>query len=306
MLYLIKNLFLKKFRLSLVSFIAVFFTSPFFSLTAHGHEDLSFDSVEVAPGLHMLFGVGGFVGGNVGLSVGDDGVAMIDNGVATAIEILLKEVSEITDKPVDYLINTHIHGDHIGNNATFGGEGASIISHDNLRESLVKSGKASAAAIPVITFADEMTLHLNGDEATIFHVANAHTDGDAIIHFKNANVIHTGDVMFNGMFPFIDGNNNGTMRGVIEALTKIESMANEKTKIMPGHGDLASKADVTTTIAMLKDSYDLVAAMVKDGKTDEEILAANPLSKYESFSWNFINTEKMTTQVLSAARFFPL
>ena len=300
---LVKTSFLKKIRLSLVVLTALFACLPAHS---HDHSELSFDSIEVTPGLHMLFGVGGFAGGNIGLLVGSDGVAMIDNGLATGLDILLKEVAEITDKPVDYLINTHIHGDHIGNNAAFGKEGASIISHDKLRASLVKKGDAGADAIPAITFADEMTLHINGDQATIFHIANAHTDGDAIIHFKNANVIHTGDIMFNGMFPFIDGNSNGTLRGVIAALTKIESMANENTKIMPGHGELANKADVATTIAMLKDSYDLVSAMVKDGKTDEEILAANPLSKYESFSWNFITTEKMTTQVLSAARFFPL
>jgi len=287
MLKLIKTSPIKEIRLCFASLIAVISISLFFNQAVHGQE-LSFDSVEVAPGLHMLFGVGG------------------DNGVASALDILLEQVGEITDKPVDYLINTHIHGDHIGNNAAFGGEGARIISHDNLRESLVKSGKAGAAAIPVITFTEEMTLHINGDEATIFHVANAHTDGDAIIHFKNANVIHTGDVMFNGMFPFIDGNNGGALPGVIAALTKIESMANEQTKIMPGHGILAARDDVTKTIAMLTDSYELVDAMVKEGKTDEEIIAANPLSKYESFSWNFINTEKMTTQVLAAARSVPL
>lgn len=299
---LIKTPLARKIRLNFVLLTSIFFINAFLSQVTHAQDELSFDSIEVAPGLHMLFGVGGFTGGNVGLSVGDDGVAMIDNGVATALDILLKQVGEITDKPVDYLINTHIHGDHIGNNAAFGGEGASIISHDNLRASLVSSGKAGSEAIPVITFAEEMTLHINGDEATIFHIANAHTDGDAIIHFKNANVIHTGDIMFNGMFPFIDGNNGGTVPGVIAALTKIESMANDQTKIMPGHGILASKADVTETIAMLSDSLELVTAMVKEGKTDEEIFAANPLSKYESFSWNFINTEKMTAQVLAAAR----
>jgi len=279
-----------------------------FSLSAHSHEhaSLSFDSVEVTPGLHMLFGVGGFTGGNVGLSVGDDGVAMIDNGVATALDILKKRVAKITDKPIDYLINTHLHGDHIGNNAAFGENGARIISHDNLRKSVVAQGGGSKASIPVITFANQMTLHINGDEAIVTHVANAHTDGDAIIHFRNANVIHTGDVMFNGLFPFIDGNNAGSMRGVIAALSQIESMADENTKIMPGHGPLASKADVSKTIAMLKDSYKLVADMVKADKTDKEIYAANPLSKYDRYSWSFITTEKMTAQTISAARFFPM
>lgn len=278
-------------------------------LAAYAHEDhaeLSFDSIEVTPGLHMLYGVGGFTGGNVGLSVGDDGVAMIDNGVATALDILSERVATITDKPIDYLINTHLHGDHIGNNAAFGKDGARIISHDNLRKSLIAQGESDTNSIPVITFADQMTLHINGDEAMVIHVANAHTDGDAIIHFKNANVIHTGDVMFNGLFPFIDGNNDGSLRGVIAALVKVESIADRSTKIMPGHGPLASKADVSKTIAMLNDAYKLVAEMVSNGKTDEQIYQANPLAKYEAYNWAFITTEKMTTQVISAARFFPL
>ena len=303
---ILKKLGLKKLILNLTSLLTLFALSN--NVAAHGddHPELFFDSIEVTPGLHMLFGVGGFTGGNVGLSVGSDGVVMIDNGVKTALDILLARVAKITDKPVDYLINTHIHGDHIGNNAAFGGDGARIISHDKLRKSLVAKGEASSAAIPVLTFADQITLHINGDEANIFHVENAHTDGDAIIHFKNANVIHTGDVMFNGMFPFIDGNDGGALRSVIDALARIESIANDDTKIMPGHGTLASKADVSKTIAMLKDSYQLVANMVKDGKTDEEIQSANPLSKYEEYSWGFINTEKMTAQVITAARYFPL
>lgn len=301
---LIKKTFIKKCLSGL--FLTLTMTV---GLAAYAHEDhaeLSFDSIEVTPGLHMLYGVGGFTGGNVGLSVGDDGVAMIDNGVATALDILSERVATITDKPIDYLINTHLHGDHIGNNAAFGKDGARIISHDNLRKSLIAQGESDTNSIPVITFADQMTLHINGDEAMVIHVANAHTDGDAIIHFKNANVIHTGDVMFNGLFPFIDGNNDGSLRGVIAALVKVESIADRSTKIMPGHGPLASKADVSKTIAMLNDAYKLVAEMVSNGKTDEQIYQANPLAKYEAYNWAFITTEKMTTQVISAARFFPL
>lgn len=258
----------------------------------------------------MIYGVEGFTGGNVGVSIGEDGVAMIDNGVSSVLALLREEVAKLTDQPVDYLINTHVHGDHIGNNKAFGTDGTRIISHDNLRASLVDKGifngqeyaAAPKAALPVLTFEDKMTLHINGDTAKILHFAKAHTDGDAVIHFQQANVIHTGDIMFNQRFPFIDRDNGGSLTGVIAALQSIAAMAGPETKIIPGHGPLAKRGDVETTIAMLEDSRDLVAALIAEGKSDEDILAANPLSKYQSYSWGFIPTERMTKQLIANLR----
>lgn len=278
-------------------------------LTAQESE-LSFNTTKVADHVYMLTGQGGFTGGNVGLTIGDDGVAMIDNGVPDVLEILRAEIAKTTDKPIDYLINTHIHGDHIGNNKHFGSDGARIISHENLRASLLKNGvgrgdkfeAAPAASIPVLTFSDQMTIHLNGDAAKIIHFSNAHTDGDAIVKFENANIIHTGDLMFNGLFPYIDASNGGNVTGVIAALKGIAELSNDATKIIPGHGPLASKADVEKTVAMLEDAKEMVSKMVADGKTDEEILAANPLAKYEEYNWQFITTEIMTKQVIAGVR----
>lgn len=274
------------------------------------NTEIGFTTTKISDRVYMLSGSGGFTGGNVGLTIGEDGVAMIDNGVSEVLEILRKEIKKTTDKPVDYLINTHIHGDHIGNNYAFGDDGTKIISHKNLRESLVKNGMGSGdsfepapkSALPVLTFSDQMTIHINGDAAKIMHFEKAHTDGDAAVMFVADNIIHTGDIMFNTLFPYIDESNGGSMTGVIAALKTIASLSDDNTKLIPGHGPLASKADVERTIAMLEDSLDLVAALVAEGKSDEEILALNPLAKYQDYHWGFITTERMTNQVISAAR----
>lgn len=278
-------------------FTLVLSVSPFLSAHEHKEGKLGFETTKIHTGLYMISGVGGFTGGNIALIVGSDGAVMIDNGLSTVTDILKTEIAKTTTKPIDYLINTHLHGDHIGNNASFSNDGAKIISHKNLRASLVKKGD-SKANLPILTFSDQMTLYINGDSAKITHIKNAHTDGDAIIHFEKSNVIHTGDILFNGVFPFIDGNNGGTLAGVITGLKHVVSLADENTKIIPGHGPLASKSDVEETIALLEDSRELIAKLVKAGKSDAEILKANPLAKYQNYSWNFITTEKMTNQVI--------
>ena len=268
---------------------------------------LSFKTTKISDTLYMISGEGGFTGGNVGLTVGPDGVAMIDNGISNVLEMLKAEIAEITNQPIDYMINTHVHGDHIGNNHAFGDDGAQIVSHENLRASLIKKdveeGKTSKRSqLPILTFNDRLTIHINGDTAKIIHFDHAHTDGDAIVFFKKDNVLHTGDIMFNGLFPYIDGSNGGSLDGVIRALEGIAKIADDHTKIIPGHGPLASKKDVTKTIDMLKDSRALVKTMVDAGKSEADILTANPLSKYQSYNWGFITTEKMTQQVLAAFR----
>jgi len=282
----------------------------FSTLTIAQESEVSFSTQKVTDSIYMLSGVGGFTGGNVGLTVGPDGVAMIDNGVPDVLGILKNEIAEITDQPIDYLINTHVHGDHIGNNHDFGVDGARIVSHENLRASLVKTGvrkgdsfvPASKETLPVLTFSDQITIHINNDAAKVIHFAAAHTDGDAIVYFQNDNVIHTGDLMFNGLFPYIDADNGGNLSGVIAALKGIADLANTNTKIIPGHGALAAKSDVLDTIAMLEDSKSMVEKLVAEGKTDAEILEANPLEKYQQYHWSFITTERMTQQVLLDAR----
>lgn len=272
---------------------------------------LEFSQTKIAKGMVVLSGKNGtFTGGNILVSIGDDGVVVIDNGISQVRTLLRTELEKLTDKPVDYLINTHVHGDHTGNNEDFGAKDTKIISHQNLRMTLVDKGvntpegvkAASKDSLPVITFTQEMTLHLNNDAVHIIHVENAHTDGDAAIFFKNSNVLHAGDVLFNQRFPYIDYSNGGSIKGVIAALEKLYSIGDENTKIVPGHGPMATKDDITATLAMINDSVSLIDNLLKQGKSEAEILEANPLKKYEHYSWGFITTEKMTKQVIAGLK----
>ncbi len=267
-------------------------------------------ATEVTPGLYMLEGVGGFVGGNMGLSIGPDGVVLMDNGLSSSLGLIKEAIAGLTDKQVDFLVNTHIHGDHMGNNIKFGSEGSRIIAHENLRKSLVENGMprsggkpAPKASLPVITFGDAVSFHLNGDDMRVFHVEKAHTDGDAVIYFKKANVIHTGDAMFNGLFPYIDYSHGGSLDGYINAQKTMHELADDNTKIIPGHGPIASKQDLKAAIDMLEDVKGIVGKLMAEGKEIDEILEINPLSKYhDAWNWGFITTERMTRQVYQGIR----
>ncbi|MFT5084612.1 MAG: cyclase [Lentisphaeria bacterium] len=283
---------------------AFLFTS--FSAFADDNAALSFASTKVGPGLYMLSGVGGFTGGNIGLSIGEDGVVMIDDSMPPMLDIMKTAISSITDKPVDFLINTHIHGDHIGNNQAISEAGARIVAHENLRLRMLDKGiqtdkgmtPAPKGTLPVITFSQSIDFHLNGEDAHIFHAAKAHTDGDAVIVFKNANVIHAGDTLFNGLFPFIDFDNGGSVEGYIAAQKTLLSISNNTTKIIPGHGPLATRGDIEKSLAMLEKSKTLVESLIKKGKSEDEIVALNPLAEFhDSWNWGFITTEKMTRQL---------
>ncbi len=261
---------------------------------------------EVVPGIHMLYGEGGFIGGNMGLLVGDEAVVLIDDGMPNALDLINKSIAGISDKPIDYLVNTHVHGDHAGNNAAMSEAGAHIVAHENLRQHMLDKGvqgpegmvPAPKAALPVLTFSDRMTFHFNGQPATVFHLPQAHTDGDALIHFTEANVIHMGDTFFNGLFPFIDLDSGGTLEGYIHAQMKVISMSNDETKIIPGHGPLASKADLQKALDMLIDCKKIIMAEIKKGHDIEQIVKDNPLHKYhDDWNWGFITTERMTRQL---------
>lgn len=262
--------------------------------------DISWKSTEIAPGLFMLEGQGGFAGGNISLLTGDDGVVLIDDGIEPVADVTVAAVESLTGDPVDFVINTHAHGDHIGANTAYRGKGATIISHDNLREQMIRDGSRKTA-LPTLTFADSVTFHLNSHTARVFHVAKAHTDGDSVIHFPEINVIHAGDIMFNKLFPFIDMDSGGSVNGYIAAQKKIISMANDETKIIPGHGPLANKADLQAAVDMLVDARDRVAILVVAGMSAEEVVAENPLADYHDvWNWGFISTERMTQALYRA------
>jgi glyoxylase-like metal-dependent hydrolase (beta-lactamase superfamily II) len=251
---------------------------------------------EAAPGIYLLDGANGFMS-NMALLVGDERVLLIDDGMAPISADLAATIEELAGRPADFVVNTHVHGDHVGSNAVLAEDGTIILAHDNIRKRLVEKPEdaGGATGLPVITFNDEVTFHANGEEAYVFHVATAHTDGDAVIHFRNANVIAAGDLHFNYMFPFIDLDSGGNVEGYIAGQRRIFDMADDDTVIIPGHGPLASKADIKVAIDMLEDARARVKSLVDKGLSQEEILAENPLADYhETWNWGFITTERMT------------
>jgi len=259
--------------------------------------EITFKSTEIEPGIFMVEAEGGFGGGNMAVLVGEGHVAMIDDGLPPLAQDLLTHVTETAGGPIDLLVNTHVHGDHAGGNAHFAESGTIVFAHDNIRKRLLEdaSGAGGAGGLPVVTFGNGVTFHLGNIEARVTHMPKAHTDGDAVIYFPGANVIHTGDILFHDIFPFIDLDSGGTVDGYIAAQKKIWSMANDDTKIIPGHGSLTDKAGMKADIDMLIGGRALVKALVDQGMSEEEVLAANPLSKYDSYGWGFITTERMTS-----------
>jgi cyclase len=279
-------------RFIVIALSSLAFTSAWSQETA-----TAYTSAEVAPGIYMVTGADGFGGGNIGLLAGEDHVAMIDDGLAPTAEILFRFVNERAGRPVDFLVNTHVHGDHAGGNAWFADHDTVIFAHDNIRRRLESDAEPAggAAGLPVITFDDGMTFYLNGIRAEVHHVPAAHTDGDAFVVFPQANVIQTGDVFFNSLFPFIDLDSGGSVDGYVAAQRQVLELADETTRIIPGHGDLGNKADLERDAAMLIDARARVKALMDKGMDEDAVLAANPLADYDSqYSWAFISTERMT------------
>lgn len=257
---------------------------------AAGQQD--FSKVEVkaeklGDGVWMLTGAGG----NLGVSAGEDGVVLIDDEYAPLTDRILAAIRTISAKPVRFLINTHWHGDHTGGNENLGKAGVLIFAHENVRKRMSvehlsaffkRATPASPpAALPVVTFTDSVTFHLNGDEIEAFHVPPAHTDGDTVIVFRKADVVHTGDLFFNGLYPFIDLESGGSVEGVVAATDRIYALCDAKTKLMPGHGPVATPADLRAYRDMVAGSYAAVKALVAQGKTKDEIVAAKPTAAWD-------------------------
>ena len=271
--------------------------------SALAQSEITIKSTEVVPGLYMLEGEGGFAGGNMGLMVGDDGVVLIDDGIEPLAATLLAAIEEHTKQSVDFVINTHVHGDHVGSNKALHMSGATVIAHDNIRRRLIDVGWQTADGmraaekdeLPELTFSDAVTFHLNGHEAHVFHLAKAHTDGDSAIHFRDINVIHAGDIFFNGVFPFIDLDSGGTVAGYQAAQLEILNRAGPDTIIIPGHGPLGTKTELQTALDMLTDAEARVKALVDAGESEDEVVASDPLESYHNdWDWSFITTERMT------------
>jgi len=263
-------------------------------------DAIEFTTTGLGNGIHMLQGFGG----NVALSVGDDGAFVIDDDMAPLSAKLVAAIATVTDRPVDFVINTHWHYDHVGGNPTLASAGATIISHDNARVRMAADGpnQVPLAGLPVITYSEATTLHFNGHEIYAFHPSPAHTDGDTIIHFRDIDVIHAGDVFWNGIYPFIDTDSGGSVAGVITTLRKVAGMAGPDTQIIPGHGPLGNRTDVTRAADMIEDTLDRVAALVAEGRSLDDIKAANPFADYDA-TWggDFINPEQWAETLYNAA-----
>jgi len=278
--------------------LLLWFTVLAFSAAASAQEmATTVKSSNVVPGIFMIEGADGFGGGNMALVVGEKHVVLIDDGIPPIGPSLVAAINGITDQPVDFVLNTHIHGDHVGTNATFAENGSIIIAHDNIRKRLSQSPEDAGglAGLPVVTFSDEVTFHLDELTAVLFHVDAAHTDGDGVIFFPGVNVIHTGDVHFNYLFPYIDLDSGGSVDGYIAGQQRIIEMIDADTIIIPGHGPLARRSDLQTAVDMLIDAKARVKKLLDKGMSEEEILAKNPLEPYhEQWDWGFITTERMT------------
>lgn len=256
-------------------------------------------TLQVAGGVYMLVGSGG----NIGVSAGEDGVFLVDDQYAPLTEKIKAAIAAISDKPVRFVLNTHWHGDHTGGNENLGEAGALIVAHENVRKRMSveqfieafgrKVPPSPEGALPVVTFTDAVTFHLNGDEIHAFHVEPAHTDGDAIVHFRKANVIHMGDLFFNGLYPFIDISSGGSVDGMIAAAERGLAVADEHTKIIPGHGELGDAKDLKAFRDMLVAIRDRIKPMVAAGKSLEEVVAARPTAPFdENWGKGFLNAER--------------
>ena len=262
-------------------------------------DDVRVTAQPVADGVYMLTGAGG----NIGVSTGEDGILLIDDQFAPLTDKIRAAVAELGGGKIRFVLNTHWHGDHTGGNENLGKAGVLIVAHDNVRrrmsveqfrEAMNRTVPASPKdALPVVSFNDSVTFHLNREEIHALHLQAAHTDGDSIVHFRKANVLHMGDIFFNGMYPFIDVSSGGSVDGVIAAVERALALADGKTRIIPGHGPLSDREELAVYHEMLKKVRSAIAPMVASGKSLEEAVAAKPTREYdEKWGQGFIDPER--------------
>jgi cyclase len=265
-------------------------------------QDQDFSKVQmkvakVAGKVYILQGAGG----NIGASVGDDGIVIVDDQYAPLADRIQAALKGITDKPVRFIINTHYHPDHTGGNAYFQKQ-APIIAQDNVRKRLERGGgnggtihmdikPAPHEALPIITFDHDVTVHLNGEDIRALYFPAGHTDGDSIIFFPQSNVVHMGDDFVTYGFPFIDVESGGSINGMIDAVHQVIAQLPPDVKVIPGHGPVSTLDDVRTYETMLKETRDVVQKALKDGKTLDQMKQAKLLEPWKKYSGDFVNQD---------------
>lgn len=275
------------------------------SLWAHdslieGHDtqqqqDVVIKTEKVAGNVYVLFGQGG----NIGVSVGKDGLLMIDDQferIADKIKTALKELGSETPR---FVFNTHFHGDHTGGNPVFGKD-ATIIAQDNVRKRLLADTKFSALGLPTITYANSISIHFNGEEIRAVHFPNGHTDGDTVLFFTASNVVHLGDDFFAGKFPFVDLNSGGSVPGLIKNIGELMTQIPSDAKLIPGHGDVSTVSDLKTYQQMLVETTDVVRKAMDKKKSLAEIQKAGLPDKYKSWGDGFIKTDRWIETIFNS------
>lgn len=271
---------------------------------AEQKDEVKVKTQKLTDGIYVLFGRGG----NIGLSVGEDGAYIIDDQFAELNEKINAAIDTITDQPISFVINTHWHFDHTGGNEAMGKSGATIVAHENVYKRMstpqeLKRFKrtfepAPKVAQPKVTYQQEMSLKLNNDRMRIIHINNAHTDGDSIVFFEEDNVLHMGDCYFNIGYPFIDLESGGSINGYIRALETGLSLSNDETQIIPGHGPMATKKEMAAYVAMLKDIRNNIAESKAAGNSLEAVLKEKPSAKYDEKNGKvFIKPDEIVTAI---------
>ena len=265
--------------------IAILFAS-INSLSAQD-KPVEFTTFQLSDTVYMLKGRGG----NVGISTGEDGLYIIDDQIKPITSQLLQAIRKISDKPIRIVLNTHYHADHVGGNEAIGDGGAVIISHDNIRKRMTTEQVSifmqnttppyAKDALPIVTFNDRLSLHMNGETATAYYVANGHTDGDSIIHFPVSNVIHMGDMFFNDLYPYVDLDAGGSIQGLVAAADLALSMANDSTRIIPGHGPLGMTEDLKNYRDYLIKAGANVQELIDKDMDLQQIIAAEPTKEWD-------------------------
>jgi glyoxylase-like metal-dependent hydrolase (beta-lactamase superfamily II) len=271
-------------RLKLASLSSALMVAPGW---AQDFDEVEIQTVHASDHVYMLVGAGG----NIGLSVGDDGAFIIDDQYAPLSDKIMEAIADVTDSDVRFLFNTHYHGDHTGGNEAFGEAGALIIAQDNVRARMSTAQfrgifnqdipPSPAGALPVVTFSDEISLHWNGDNVRAIHQPPAHTDGDSILHFANANVIHMGDTFVPGCYPFIDVDSGGDIDGLIAGGYRTLSIADEDTVIIPGHGPLSDVDDLAEWLDLLKATRMNMQSAIDQGMSEDQAWAARPTADFD-------------------------